>query len=153
LRLTSELRLTGCAERSVQNAPLTLVARSESAARFALNSLLTPFATLCFALNSPLANTFYPPQEFGVDVYIAGHKHYYERADSEPPQITNGAAGNNEGVQGEGRWDKGKIVKGEYENTGFGELSLLEEGDLRWQYFLSETGELFDELVMSSKKK
>jgi hypothetical protein len=94
-------------------------------------------------------------EEFGVDMYVAGHKHYYERCGEVKGtvQIVNGAAGNNEGVQGAGKGSKDGIVASNYEDTGFGELAGGgEDGVLRWRYVLSGTGEVYDEVVLKSRR-
>ena len=94
-------------------------------------------------------------EEFGVDMYLAGHKHYYERCEEVKGtvQIVNGAAGNNEGVQGAGKGSKDGIVASNYKDTGFGELvGGGENGVLRWRYILSGTGEVYDEVVIRSRR-
>ena len=72
--------------------------------------------------------------EFGVDLYLAGHQHYYERtarAHAGVPtpngtmHVINGAAGCNEGLDA-GKGVGGLIVAASYRDagTGYGELSV-----------------------------
>ncbi|GMH96451.1 hypothetical protein TrST_g14207 [Triparma strigata] len=99
--------------------------------------------------------------EYNVDLYVCGHKHFYERgkpsfedkeAEGGTTQIINGAGGCNEGVQGEG---KGKahhlIAKGNYESTGYGELEV-DGKEMTWRYILSESGSVDDEIVIKSRR-
>jgi len=100
--------------------------------------------------------------EFGVDIYLCGHKHYYERIkpafggkaiSGGTVQIVNGAAGNNEGL------DKGKgvgsmgglIVAANYVDAGFGEFEQVNATRLEWRYVLSKDGSVFDRLVVHAK--
>ena len=100
--------------------------------------------------------------EFGVDLYICGHKHYYERAkraykDKPDPsgtiQIISGAAGNNEDIQ-KGKGNVDLIVASNYETQGFGELEYDAKTDsLTWNYILSNTGEIVDTITVDIRKK
>ena len=110
--------------------------------------------------------------ENNVDMYLCGHKHFYERTkkivDGKVDLIkgivyvTNGAAGNNEGVQKKGNGNKDLIETGQYaaSGTGFGELATMEGGDgsgggmvLRWRYRLSKDGSVVDELILPARGK
>jgi len=105
--------------------------------------------------------------EHGVDMYLCGHKHFYERTkkilngklDEKEGivHITNGAAGNNEGVQAKGHGNKGLIATGQYAGTGFGELATITSNDgetvLRWRYRLSGNGSVVDELILPAREK
>jgi hypothetical protein len=99
-------------------------------------------------------------REARVDLYICGHKHLYERTvsafDGErndndgTVQVINGAAGNNEGLQS-GKGVGGLIVSANYEDHGFGSIEVI--GDrLRWRYWLSETGDVYDEFFLESRR-
>lgn len=99
--------------------------------------------------------------EFGVDIWLCGHKHYYERtvaafkgkADpSGTVTIINGAAGNNEGVE-KGNGVGGLTAAVSYTAEGFGELTQLNATALRWQYMLSEDGSVVDELVLTPRAR
>jgi len=100
--------------------------------------------------------------EFNVDLYLCGHKHYYERtqaayngkADANGMvQIINGAAGQNEGIDQGGGVGQGLVVAANYNETGYGELSVLNSTSLRWRYLLSAGGEVFDEVVLHTRKQ
>jgi len=96
--------------------------------------------------------------EFGVDVFLCGHKHFYERTRAayagKPDdmrgtvQIINGAAGNNEGLQKGGGVGSGLVVAANYNTTGYGELSVLNATALRWRYLSSSDGSVLDEVVL-----
>ena len=98
--------------------------------------------------------------EFAVDLYICGHKHYYERAerafqDKPDPngtiQIINGAAGNNEDIQ-KGKGNVDLIVASNYETQGFGELTYdSQTKSLTWSYLLSNTGKVVDFLEIKMR--
>lgn len=101
--------------------------------------------------------------EFGVDIYLCAHKHYYERAQAafqgKPDetrgivQIVNGAAGNNEGIdKGKGA-GSGLIVAANYESQGFGELSVLNSTAMRWRYYQSSDGSVSDELILFARDR
>jgi hypothetical protein len=104
--------------------------------------------------------------QFAVDLYLCGHKHYYERtvavrggkADANGTvHVINGAAGNNEGV------DKGKGVGGliaavEYKHHGYGLLDTTQAAadgspQLRWRYILSDDRSVHDEIVLSARAR
>lgn len=99
--------------------------------------------------------------EFGVDMWLCGHKHFYERAKAAYAgkvdeargivQIVNGAAGNNEGV--ERGFGGGLIVASNYATTGYGELSVLNATSLRWRYLLSSDGSVSDELILHARDR
>ena len=103
-----------------------------------------------------------------VDLYISGHKHYYERTPKvvrgvpDPRgtmHIINGAAGCNEGHD-HGTGVGGLIVAANYTEMGFGVLSLSSSSTassstsrasppaLRWRYYLSATHQLYDEVSL-----
>ena len=94
----------------------------------------------------------------GVDLWLCGHKHFYERtvpAFAGRPtangtvHVVNGAAGNNEGLQPGHAPGKSKlIVASDYTTTGYGELSLLNATALRWRYLRSADGATMDEFVL-----
>ena len=108
-----------------------------------------------------------------VDLYLCGHKHFYERTKMVSNgkvdlingiiHLTNGAAGNNEGVQKKGSGNKELIEAGQYEEagTGFGELATVVDQRngggvgmvLRWRYRLSKDGSVVDELILPAKLK
>lgn len=99
--------------------------------------------------------------EFGVDIWMCGHKHYYERtvpafkgkADpSGTVTIINGAAGNNEGVE-KGRGIGGLTAAVGYKAEGFGELTQLNATALRWRYMLSADGSVIDELILHPRAR
>jgi acid phosphatase type 7 len=96
-----------------------------------------------------------------VDLYICGHKHFYERTVSAfngkrndangTVQIINGAAGNNEGIEA-GHGPKGLVVAANYVDEGFGTLQLLENSTvLRWQYHLASNGKVVDQLDFNTR--
>ena len=102
-------------------------------------------------------------REFGVDLYLCGHKHYYERVlaanggkmtPGATIQIINGAAGNNEGLdRGEGVGSVGGLIAAaNYENAGFGELEQSST-HLEWRYVLSKDGSVFDRLIIPAKSR
>ena len=65
-------------------------------------------------------------------------------------QVINGAAGNNEGLQS-GKGVGGLIVSANYKDHGFGSIEVI--GDrLRWRYWLSETGDVYDEFFLESRR-
>ena len=104
--------------------------------------------------------------QYGVDLYVGAHKHYYERiapafegkADPDGTvQVINGAAGNNEGVD-KGKGNGGLVVASNYVSNGFCELSA-ESNDLnvsnvvlRLRYVLSTNGTVFDEIALPSRR-
>jgi 3',5'-cyclic AMP phosphodiesterase CpdA len=95
-----------------------------------------------------------------VDLYVCGHKHYYERiiaatagvanAANGTVTIINGAAGNNENLD-TGKGVGGLVAAANYVAHGFGVLERLNETALRWRYELSESGEVVDELVLRAR--
>ena len=111
--------------------------------------------------------------DYGVDMYVCGHKHFYERTkpafDEKEDQargivhVTNGAAGNNEGVQKKGHGKAhGLIVAGQYAKagTGFGELAVVSSNAsevggavLRWRYRLSRDGSVVDEMTLPPRDR
>ena len=99
--------------------------------------------------------------EYRVDLYICGHKHFYERTASASNgkennvngtvQIINGAAGNNEGVE-RGHGPKGLVVAANYADEGFGSLQLVNNGTvLRWQYHLATNGSAVDQVDLTTR--
>jgi len=102
--------------------------------------------------------------EFGVDVYLGAHKHYYERTRpvyagtlnaSGTVHVVNGAAGNNEGVD-HGTGVSDVVISANYADAGYGVLALeygaSGEPGLRWSYRLSKNGTLFDEFVLKPRQ-
>lgn len=97
---------------------------------------------------------------YRVDVYMCGHKHYYERvarasggkanAVNGTTMIITGAAGNNEGLD-EGKGVGGLIVAANYKDEGFGLLDLINATALRWRYISSASGALVDEAIFASR--
>ena len=105
-------------------------------------------------------------RRYGVDVYIAGHKHYFERTGrifagardaNGTMHIVNGAAGNNEGLDPVGAFESKLIVNGEYSHTGFGELELTaatatQPARLTWRYRLSANRSVVDEVLVPRRR-
>ena len=97
-------------------------------------------------------------REFGVDLWLCGHKHFYERTarafkgKADPNgtvHIINGAAGNNEGVEkGHAAAKHDLVVASDYVSQGYGELSQLNATALRWRYISSADGSVVDEVML-----
>ncbi|RMJ20050.1 Acid phosphatase [Fusarium kuroshium] len=110
----------------------------------------------------------------GVDVYIAGHIHWYERLlpmgfngtidmgsvidnstyrvnnGKSITHITNGAAGN---IESHSFLAKDEPIKNftqvlDQTHFGFGKMSIIDEGELRWQFIRGDTGAVGDELKL-----
>jgi len=100
--------------------------------------------------------------EFGVDIFLCGHKHFYERTRAayagKPDDmrgavhIINGAAGNNEGLQKGGGIGSGLVVAANYNTTGYGELSVLNATALQWRYLRSSDGLVLDEVILPKRR-
>jgi 3',5'-cyclic AMP phosphodiesterase CpdA len=100
-------------------------------------------------------------REFRVDLYVCGHKHYYERTvpayrgerDDRDGTVTviNGAAGNNEGIEKKGKGSDALIVAANYAEEGFGVLDLQNATALRFRYILSASGDVADEFTLNSR--
>eukprot|EP00756_Hemistasia_phaeocysticola_P020715 Hpha_TRINITY_DN15735_c0_g1::TRINITY_DN15735_c0_g1_i1::g.41931::m.41931 len=97
--------------------------------------------------------------KYGVDLYLCGHKHFYERVEAAyegkanangTAQIINGAAGNNEGVD-KGKGNGGLVVASNYQTQGYGELAYSNRS-LTWRYVLSNTGAVVDEVKFMSRR-
>lgn len=100
-------------------------------------------------------------REFGVDIWLCGHKHYYERMvgayrgeanDDGPVMIINGAAGSNEGIDSSSGVG-GLVAAVGYKEPGYGELSQVNETALRWRFFFSASGSMVDEFVLHPKRR
>jgi len=96
--------------------------------------------------------------KYGVDLYLAGHKHSYSHqlpvnsATRSPPVVVTGAAGCDEGLEG---WDavNGTANGYEYFSTGkIHQVGTLEatKSTLTWKAHNSETGEVFDRFTLQA---
>lgn len=115
--------------------------------------------------------------KYGVDVYIAGHIHWYERLyplgangtidtssivnnstfytnpGKSITHLINGAAGN---VESHSTLDEGEAwadftVSLDYEHYGFGKLTIESDKELTWKYIRGDNGEVGDSLTLKKR--
>lgn len=98
-------------------------------------------------------------EKYGVDLYMAGHRHSYSRHVPAPgsgdiPLVVTGAGGSEEGLEGNER-KQGTADDGfEYFSDGtvyqVGTLDVSREA-LTWKAHNSETGEVFDTFTLTKQ--
>jgi len=111
--------------------------------------------------------SFFEPilKQYEVDIFLTGHMHSYARtyptynntvtstSFTNPPSavhICAGGAGNREGVS---KFPDSPMpawyAAGNDDTYGYGEFQVLDQNTLMWNYYLSNTGELYDSFKLS----
>lgn len=92
-------------------------------------------------------------EKFGVDLYVTGHIHAYERTDAVAGtvHIVNGAAGNIEGHQVLAKQDKWKpwTLAVNDEDYGFGQLEVVNSSMLTWTFHRATDGATVDSMTLT----
>lgn len=109
--------------------------------------------------------------EYGVDVYLTGHIHWYERLlplgaksvvdnntfyanpGNRITHIINGAAGNIESytMLDEGQGWANFTVALDDEHSGFGRLTMHSAEELTWSYIRGDDGSVADSLTLTKR--
>jgi hypothetical protein len=98
-------------------------------------------------------------EKYGVDMYLAGHRHAYSRhtplaGNPATPVVVSGGAGCDEGLEG---WEQfGPVQENGWEHFGSGQTYQVGTLDatmdtLTWNAHNSETGEVFDSFTVKRR--
>jgi len=109
---------------------------------------------------------FFEPilKQYEVDVYLTGHVHAYARTYpvyqnnvtstnfNNPPStvhVTAGGAGNREGVSAFPAQKPSWYAGGNDSTFGYGTFQVHNDSSLTWNYYISETGDLYDTFTIT----